>query len=380
MDAEGALAAINLTLLSSGTCPRDSYCRYAFAWCVSLCVVLSACGDAGTPSMDIAAGVDTVLDADGDVPRSAPVCTRVTELSVREVRADSWSFDSSDEAVSLVISAAGKGSEWAAITRLHLDGDEWLTPNWWSGLGADLHLGCCIRAAAWPGIALAALPSSPGRLIGSGTWDFQASGEMDSEPTVFARYGIATGQLQLPLVLHGTQQDMESAQAAWVKAASVLLQASADISLQVIDTVDLDTTALVEARGVQYQPANSAVQNALHVVLVPEASTAGPLADGIDGLSVVGGPVQGGAIFLRVQQTDISRTLAHEICHYLGLWHLTETAQPDIHDPLSDTPFYDANNLMSAEQGGGSELSPQQVDIIRRHPLLRGATNRCVPN
>ena len=63
MDAKGALAAINLTHLSSGTCPRASYCRYAFAWCVSLCAVLSACGDADTPSLDIAARVDTVLDA-----------------------------------------------------------------------------------------------------------------------------------------------------------------------------------------------------------------------------------------------------------------------------------------------------------------------------
>ena len=94
-------------------------------------------------------------------------------------------------------------------------------------------------------------------------------------------------------------------------------------------------------------------------------------------MSPVGGPLDAGNVLVEYDSDTNPRTLAHELMHYLGLWHLTETAQPDIHDPIGDTPHYDDSNLMSPGLDGGFSLTDQQRDIARRHPILVGGDNRC---
>jgi len=69
--------------------------------------------------------------------------------------------------------------------------------------------------------------------------------------------------------------------------------------------------------------------------------------------------------------TELARVLAHEICHYLGLWHVQHRSHSGaLHlDPLDDTET-GTGNLMD-EEGRGTSLTPDQSFVLARHPLLR---------
>jgi len=62
------------------------------------------------------------------------------------------------------------------------------------------------------------------------------------------------------------------------------------------------------------------------------------------------------------------QTIAHEIAHFLGLWHVSETYP----DPIADTDDTNATctNLMSY-CGVETGLTPGQVRVIRASPLVR---------
>ncbi len=85
----------------------------------------------------------------------------------------------------------------------------------------------------------------------------------------------------------------------------------------------------------------------------------------------------------------LGRTLAHEIAHYLGLFHTSE-ADGSVFDPLSDTPECrddrdqhgdgldvvdcqgaGAENLMFWAKTSGTVLTEQQRDVLRRAVILR---------
>jgi hypothetical protein len=70
----------------------------------------------------------------------------------------------------------------------------------------------------------------------------------------------------------------------------------------------------------------------------------------------------------------IGQVIAHEVGHYLGLFHSTEN--PDSGwmyggDPLADTSTGDRDNLMYWQASGGAELSSAQGGVIRRSPTVR---------
>jgi hypothetical protein len=74
---------------------------------------------------------------------------------------------------------------------------------------------------------------------------------------------------------------------------------------------------------------------------------------------------------------ELARVLAHEICHYLGLWHVAHTSSSGALnvDPLDDTEPH-SGNLMD-EDGTGTLLTPDQSYVLARHPLL--TANRIAP-
>jgi hypothetical protein len=74
-------------------------------------------------------------------------------------------------------------------------------------------------------------------------------------------------------------------------------------------------------------------------------------------------------------------TCAHEIGHYLGLYHTSER-DGAVHDPIGDTPECatgdsacpDATNVMFWTGGGArSRLTAEQGAVMRRHPLVFAA-------
>jgi hypothetical protein len=103
------------------------------------------------------------------------------------------------------------------------------------------------------------------------------------------------------------------------------------------------------------------------------------LSGGIPGLPLhVGGPRGGVALSLALQpggQDRLGPVMAHEMGHFLGLFHTSEPAvsgQDRLHDDLSDTAQDDPANLMYWSPGEQSTaLSPQQAQILRTSPWVR---------
>ena len=71
----------------------------------------------------------------------------------------------------------------------------------------------------------------------------------------------------------------------------------------------------------------------------------------------------------------IGQVIAHEVGHYLGLFHATENPDsagyPYGGDPIGDTWEGDSGNLMYWTASGGRTLSSGQGGVIRRYPGVR---------
>ncbi|PSM31629.1 hypothetical protein [Haliangium sp. UPWRP_2] len=105
----------------------------------------------------------------------------------------------------------------------------------------------------------------------------------------------------------------------------------------------------------------------LHVFVVDSLPTG---RDGIS-LGLPGPPFPDspffGVILRHSEPATLGRTLAHEVAHFLGLRHV-RTATPSgavLDDGLDDTEP-DGKNLMEH----GHNLSPSQIDLLLRSPLL----------
>ena len=87
------------------------------------------------------------------------------------------------------------------------------------------------------------------------------------------------------------------------------------------------------------------------------------------------GPRSGVVLATNAGQDLIGKVMAHEICHYLGLFHTTEadppTGQP-LHDAIPDTPETgDDTNLMYFKTSqAASKLTPQQAAVLQANPAV----------
>ena len=332
--------------------------------------------DSGCTSSAVDAGdvLQTVVGTDSSVSvdqQAVPFgCTEVTGITVKSVRSRAWEFAIDTNATSVSISGLTDTDELAVVNSLTHDGEVWVPSGWWDGSSADLHLGCCVRVASWPGIALALMPSAPTRELPSGTWNVELSHSVE-QLRVSARYGVPTGRLTLPVLAYYESGLVADVIADSLGEASAMLSAAADIEFEVLGMSEITEGELRSSDVTRFGPARSDLRDVLHIVFSLS------LESNALGASLVGGPPSQSAVLIDAGRFRVPRTVAHEAMHYLGLWHLTEVAQPDVHDPLPDTPFYDRNNLMSSDIEGGTALSSQQILLSRRHPILLGASNPC---
>jgi len=154
-------------------------------------------------------------------------------------------------------------------------------------------------------------------------------------------------------------------------------------AFQVIESVTGPDSDLMDL----FSQSRGQTNNALNLFLVNELKMPGPMGGfgvilGVSG-GVPGPPLSQGtwrsgvAIVIRSvpgAPAAIDTTMAHEMGHFLGLFHTSEQNMggyiPAIHDPLPDTPENDPRYLMF-NTGEGHLLSRWQGRIIRSNPWVR---------
>jgi hypothetical protein len=98
------------------------------------------------------------------------------------------------------------------------------------------------------------------------------------------------------------------------------------------------------------------------------------IAAGIPGPAFLGPSYRSGVVIAVFEEGEgedyMGNVISHEIGHYLGLYHSTES-NGALHDTLSDTAEDDNQNLMFwAYSPAQKSLSPHQTTVMRSHPLI----------
>ncbi|MBP9706049.1 MAG: hypothetical protein KBD78_00290 [Oligoflexales bacterium] len=246
----------------------------------------------------------------------------------------------------------------------------------------------------------------------AGNWTFNSIGE-PAPDSVKVRYRIREhfqkAKLQLKIFLTGANRNSRQMPEIWdlmnisspssaskenFKIFSNELErifCQANIDLDIIEVKDIEIPdGLGYPEGFRYvslvpQIDKASLKELMTAVLDQSKSEDGILhltlidgfvfSDGWIGWSWSPGPYESetllsGMIVAMGDESPISiaSVAAHEIGHFLGLYHVKELGE-DLPDPLEDTDSNNSDNLMYPSNHGTS-FSVGQIDIMKRHPNI----------
>jgi hypothetical protein len=212
-----------------------------------------------------------------------------------------------------------------------------------------------------------------------------ASRPIDVDLLLPEETGGAALPVNLFLVSSEPARPPDPAALPWLaRLRAILAGGGVDLRVErVLSITDRSLAEMTEVSEPQEPPAGASAR----LALAGGAMVAGDALDvfvvdalppGLGGwtLGMPGPPVPdtyySGVIAARLDSdAELARVLAHELCHYLGLWHVEHTSRSGVlhTDPLDDTAP-GTGNLMD-EDGRGTHLTSDQRFVLARHPLLR---------
>ncbi len=380
---------------------------------------VDALGDAGSPVdavVDAAAGPDAVADVPVDVGLPVPA-TVPTDLPPGVVAIGLWAGDLDSKGASpqvktqlpkntvgVVATILGKHPNFFTLsTIVGPDGTPWA-----KGQCNALCVDCANRVSASPAVGTAALPSSSDVLVGGGLWRFAAcgyhwilkGGSFGQQPPEAGLADVSTtllvkttsdgqlptqGKLLLRLFFSGVGGITAASGPTEPKILGMIGEVQAryatlGIQVQVVDWRDLEAGHTLISLPDDVTDSGQSDMDTLFagakvaggsgvidVFLVDQI-----LGGGLEGKGVtagVSGAIPGPAYFHGIPRAGIAialtplgddavlagRTLAHEMGHFLGLWHPCERDGKTF-DPITDTPQCD----ISHDSSGDGILDPDE--------------------
>jgi len=368
----------------------------------SVLLVLGCGGDGSTDATDVVSN-DTIDAGTDTSPLACPIVESV-DLGMKTTDLATglsapFTVEIPADALSMLVVVTGASDTLYTLTEVTAPGDTVVVKKgWFEGGNSVVCLSCPNRIGAFYGTHAALIPNAPNVELVPGTWTmqvgaFQSAGFIPSPDGAHVVVHIKRGAVlpstgTLPIRAYyavGGALDRADGEDRLAIMQSRLQQIYEPAGISVlpetlaVDGLPADATLLAipgVATGLALDPTR------VNVLIFDALNNGGGPAAGFS--PVAGGTSPHGGSVVAVQSSApgfqgtvdvLGDVVAHEVGHYLGLWHTRESGGLGIVDPLPDTEDNSSDNLMTADLKG-TVLTPMQVEVLRRHPLV---THACPP-
>lgn len=403
--------------------------RGRWLWCAVVLGLVSCAGPEGATTdaqhpagSDVAAG-DAVSGDETSDPDGGTTGPRLTHLPLgthatgEDGLSGPIAFDLPAGVTAMVLRVEGDSAYSYTLAGLERDAGFALVPKAWLSLSPSPQScvsPCANRIVAQPGAAAFLFPNTPLVDLRPGPHRVRVYAFDADKAPVKTEVNVAVDlvrpapppvawQLPVNLCLTGAMGwtaanvlQQPRAQQALATARSLLAQAGITIApLRVFDVAESGSYI-----ATQHGPSSdlaklfksgAGLPNGVNVFLterviavggLPGANVVLGLSGGIPGVPNAVGHMRGGvavSLALPAGKPDVlGQALAHEIGHFLGLFHTSEakgSGGQGAHDTLPDTPHDDPTNLMYwSVTPQAKTLSHEQVQVLRRSPWLVAVT------